>query len=327
MVRSLHNTGSYRVLGVDSDGRTAGLWRTPVSYVVPFRKDSDVLLSVLQEIIAKERVQLLLPLSTEDQSFYSNEKIKDALAPVVTGIGSSLSIAIASDKLRTYQALNGVVPLPDFTVVQSVQKLQDAVSKYSADGLTCVVKRPVGTGSQGVKVVRPGCKAYEDIWRIDGTVVYADDFCSDLDRCGLDERLMVTDFLPGRHVSVDCFRRDDGDFVGIAREEWNTSHGVGVGGRIIDCREAIAIAKAASERIGLTYAFNVELKEDSTGRLKLLEINPRMGASVGLSIRAGYDFPLMQAEYAMGRPSFRPKAVDSLEVRRTVERLYASTSR
>ena len=315
------------MLGVDSDRRTAGLWRTPVSYVVPLRRDSDSLISMLRTIISKEQVQVLLPLSTEDQSFYSNASIRDALAPVVMGIGSSSSIAIASDKLLTYQALKGVVPLPNFTVIQSSQNLRELLSKYSSAGLTCVVKRPVGTGSQGVKVVKAGGKSYEDIWRIDSTVIHSDDFCRDLDRYGLDERLMVTDFLPGRHVSVDCFRGGNGEFFGIAREEWSTSHGVGVGGRIIDSREAVEIAKAVSENIGLTYAFNVELKEDSDGRLKLLEINPRMGASVGISIRAGYDFPLMQVEYAMGQLFSRPKAVEYIEVRRTIERLYASANR
>jgi predicted ATP-grasp superfamily ATP-dependent carboligase len=68
---------------------------------------------------------------------------------------------------------------------------------------------------------------------------------------------------------------------------------------------------AAAERLvaaaGLEGYTEVEFRRDAAGRGLLMEINPRLSASVEVAVRAGVDFPALLYDWAIGRAS---RAVD-----------------
>jgi hypothetical protein len=65
-------------------------------------------------------------------------------------------------------------------------------------------------------------------------------------------------------------------------------------------------ADAAAERlvreVGLEGYTEVEFRRDREGRPALMEVNPRLSASVELAVRAGVDFPLLLYRWAAGEP-------------------------
>ena len=52
----------------------------------------------------------------------------------------------------------------------------------------------------------------------------------------------------------------------------------------------------------------VEFRRDRRGRPALMEVNPRMGGSVGLAIAAGVNFPLLLWKWKLGRSLPAPTA-------------------
>lgn len=64
--------------------------------------------------------------------------------------------------------------------------------------------------------------------------------------------------------------------------------------------EIVDPAQQLIETIGLTGVSEVEFRRDRDGRPKLMEINPRLSASVELAVRAGVDFPLLTYSWAAG---------------------------
>ena len=63
------------------------------------------------------------------------------------------------------------------------------------------------------------------------------------------------------------------------------------------------VARAAEElvdAIGLDGYCEVEFRRDAAGEAKLMEINPRLSASVEIAVRAGVDFPLLLYRWAAG---------------------------
>ena len=67
-----------------------------------------------------------------------------------------------------------------------------------------------------------------------------------------------------------------------------------------DIRDA---AREAIDRLGLRGAVTLQyLRDTESGRLMLMEINPRLGGGVVCSIHAGADIPTMILTEACGEP-------------------------
>jgi hypothetical protein len=74
-------------------------------------------------------------------------------------------------------------------------------------------------------------------------------------------------------------------------------------------RESIALpadAASGAERlirtIGLEGYSEVEFRRDASGRPVLMEINPRLSASVEVAVRSGVNFPYLLYAFAAGEP-------------------------
>ncbi|HEX8033403.1 MAG TPA: ATP-grasp domain-containing protein [Ktedonobacterales bacterium] len=61
-------------------------------------------------------------------------------------------------------------------------------------------------------------------------------------------------------------------------------------------------AERLVREIGLEGYSEVEFRRDSSGRAYLMEINPRLSASVEVAVRAGVDFPYLLYQWASGQP-------------------------
>jgi carbamoyl-phosphate synthase large subunit len=67
-----------------------------------------------------------------------------------------------------------------------------------------------------------------------------------------------------------------------------------------------------AEATGLTYVANVQCKRGRDGVPGLLEVNPRMPGTLGLTIASGVDMPRLALAALLGQPV--PAAVDFREL-------------
>jgi carbamoyl-phosphate synthase large subunit len=75
-----------------------------------------------------------------------------------------------------------------------------------------------------------------------------------------------------------------------------------VGGRTVHDAELESFGRAVAEATGITYVANVQCKRDAAGRPALLEVNPRMPGTLGLTIASGVDMPRLALDALRGRP-------------------------
>jgi len=72
--------------------------------------------------------------------------------------------------------------------------------------------------------------------------------------------------------------------------------------------------RTVAEATGVTFVANVQCKRDQGGSPALLEVNPRMPGTLGLTIASGVDMPRLVLASLLGRPlpvtiEFRERAV------------------
>jgi predicted ATP-grasp superfamily ATP-dependent carboligase len=117
---------------------------------------------------------------------------------------------------------------------------------------------------------------------------------------------LVQSWLPGSREAVSLFfaqGRFWARFAQVSHREWPTLGGTSVLCESIPLREDItASSERLVEAMGLEGCSMVEFRRDREGRPVLMEVNPRMGATVALAVHAGVDLPGLLYAWGTGRP-------------------------
>jgi predicted ATP-grasp superfamily ATP-dependent carboligase len=118
--------------------------------------------------------------------------------------------------------------------------------------------------------------------------------------------VLLQRFIPGEREAVSLFYVDGQVHARFA--QWAKRMQPPLGGTSV-FRRSIAVPEdigAQSERLvramNLEGYSEVEFRRDSAGKPYLMEINPRLSASVEVAVRAGVDFPHLIHQWALGVP-------------------------
>lgn len=116
----------------------------------------------------------------------------------------------------------------------------------------------------------------------------------------------LQEWLPGDREALSFFRAHGRTWARFAQRADRTSPPLG-GGSVL--RESIPLpddiapgAERLVAELGLDGYSEVEFRRDAQGRAALMEINPRLSASVEIAVRAGVPFPLLLHEWGSGEP-------------------------
>lgn len=182
--------------------------------------------------------------------------------PVVT---SPLeTVEICRSKNRSYDFLAGSFYLPRyFGGIEQV------------DGYPVFIKPTVGQGAQGARLISDRAHLAEAL--SDG-VEYA-----------------ICEYLPGDEFTVDCFTDRHGRLLTVSpRSRDRIRAGIAVRSRLLPCDESVrAIAEDINSKLRFNGAWFFQLKENSKGEYRLMEIAPRIAGTMGLSRSRGVNFPLL----------------------------------
>lgn len=93
---------------------------------------------------------------------------------------------------------------------------------------------------------------------------------------------LIMEYLPGPEFTVDCFSdRERGLLHARGRERVRTRYGIAHHSRFINNPEFYATAQVISEALSFHGAWFFQLREDVRGKLKLLEVGPRIAGMMG----------------------------------------------
>jgi predicted ATP-grasp superfamily ATP-dependent carboligase len=118
--------------------------------------------------------------------------------------------------------------------------------------------------------------------------------------------MLFQQFLTGRREAVNLFYANGAIYARFA--QWAKRTDPPLGGTSV-LRQSIPVPQDIGEQaerlvraIELEGYAEVEFRRDSKGVPYLMEINPRLSASVEIALRSGVDFPLLLYQWAGGEP-------------------------
>lgn len=214
----------------------------------------------LNEVITNQNIHYIYP-AHDDVVLSLAENAHRIRAKIVSS--PLKTCRIARSKRATYENLAGVVPVP--CVYNEPLNVVD---------FPVFVKPDVGQGSSDVHLI----KSREQLIRL-------------LD---VPLRYVVTEYLPGEEFTIDCFSdRDRGLLFCGGRTRSRTRSGISMSSHCAGDAFFHEYANAIAEKMDLYGAWFFQLKRDSRGTLKLLEVAPRVAGTMALNRVRGINFPLL----------------------------------
>jgi hypothetical protein len=110
-----------------------------------------------------------------------------------------------------------------------------------------------------------------------------------------EEDLIICEYLPGEEYTVDCYTNRNGDLLFCGLRQRDRIHmGIAMRSHTLDTSEdVLRIAQEINSRIKMFGAWFFQLKEDRSGKLKLLEVSCRHAGTMTLFRHKGVNFALM----------------------------------
>lgn len=218
-------------------------------------------LKALQQIIAKEGITHIFP-AHDDALLALAQNVDKLDAKVVTSPLDTCEIT--RSKTLTMQRLATVIPTP------RIFRSPTEVARFPV-----FLKPDRGQGGQRTDCARDP----EELKAL---------LRSDSDR-------IIMEFLPGREFTVDCFSdRDRGLLYARGRERERIRHGVAMDSTFVSNNKCFYnYANRINAELQLHGAWFFQVKEDTRGQLKLLEVAPRIGGTSCLSRVCGANLPLL----------------------------------
>lgn len=259
---------------------------------VPFYT-ADNFIMELNRIIDENKIDFIYP-AYDDILLYLTEVQDQLHARVVT---SELeTVRICRSKEQTYNFLQDCDFVPiHYAAVDQVQNFP------------VFVKPDVGQGSEGALLVNNQREL----------------------EFALEENpnLVICEYLPGEEYTMDCLTDHEGRLrVCRMRNRRRIRNGISVSSeRLPVPAEIYGMAEEINRRMHFCGAWFFQMKRNTAGEFRMLEIAPRIAGTMGMSRNTGINYPLLTLFCQMGMPIDIIENDYGIEVDRALVSRYRTT--
>ena len=294
-------SGTHHIVTTDLMADVGGSIYSDKHYVVPQYSSPQYFLA-LQEIIQKERIQVVYPTHLDEILYLS--QLGDRLPKwyrELAVLNPPEVVLSANDKPgmnALWEKSGGLVP-----------KTFDSVSDVKDSDFPVIAKPPNGAS-----------RGYENIYRIDK-------------RTGLEAiedriaGMLIQQCVIGTEHSID-FVAESGRLLSVcARTRSRIETGLSVMGTTVSAQEFVQVVEIALNILPQMAFGNIQVMRDEFGRDYLIEINPKLPGTLIHSAAAGLNMPRMLADIKMGN-ALQPVSVTSgLHMMRYQDEIFWSNNR
>lgn len=304
LVNCLKDNGEryIRIVGVDMHYDKTLLSIYDSIYEVPNASDPQYIERLL-EICVKEKVDVVLPfMSAELIPLLDNIKAFENVGTKVA-TGDRESIETTTNKLLFYQFLkdNGL-KVPKFAPIRKATELKAACEIAGYPEYPVCVKATELSGSRGIRIVDPSQSRFDILFneKPNSFVTTFEDLQNTLNERDEIPEMMAMEYLPGEEGSVDLIA-DHGEIIYMAYRESNVNlASIPQEATLVYNEEAYQIAKKVVKSLGLHGSADLDFKYDRNGHPVLMEINPRIAATMQIFKEGGLNLPYLRIKQILG---------------------------
>ena len=323
-LRRNYDDEEIKIVGINCSDDALLRKGVDAGYVVP-RIDHPQYISIVLKICEDEGVNVIMPFITAELPIMAKNREVFESRGIKVSVTSEESLYVLNDK-RILSNMYGDIMPKQITITKDsdpaeLQNFLDYVG-YPKKRVCC--KLPNRCGGLGFAILDENLGRDLTVLNKFGMPHYItlDMFKIYLASC--DDEIIIQEFEDGTDYSL-CVLADHGEILfALGFEATVMSFGSAMSARILMNEEALAIARnvALDTDLDGNACFDFILKED--GSVRLLEVNPRLSATLPFIARAGLNLPYLRCKQLLGTDvrSYKPEVNLKLRLSKNYESEY-----
>lgn len=303
LAECLKNNGerNIRIVGVDMGTDQTILQMVDALYQVPRATDPQYIDRLL-DICRNEKVDIILPfMSAELLPLIDRTDDFEAIGTKVS-VSNRKSVEITTNKYRFYEFLSeNKLPVPRYALIKCVDDLYDACKACGYPYNAICVKATELSGSRGIRIIKPDVSRFDLLFNEKPNSFFTtyDDLEATLREKESMPEMMAMEYLPGMEGSVDLIA-DNGKILYMAyRESTVNLHSIPQEGELKENPEAYEIARKVVAALNYSGNADLDFKNDANGHPVLMEVNPRIAATMRIFKEGGLNLPYLQIKHLL----------------------------
>lgn len=294
-------------------------------YVTPKAIEPGYVDSLL-EICEKEKVDVLIPgMSNELVKLWDRRKEFEEIGTIVS-LSNKESIEITTDKYRFYTFLKeNNLPVPKFALVKNSEELLAACTYCGYPEKPVCVKATNLSGSRGIRIIKPDVSRFDILFgeKPNSMFTTMDELQATLREKDTMPEMMAMEYLPGVEGSVDLIGDNGRVLYAGYRESTVNLASIPQVAEVKENEEAIDIATNVCEVLKIDGNADFDFKEDENGHPVLMEVNPRVAATMKIFKKAGMNLPYLRIKQLLGEELPEVEIKYGIKMKRRYQEMFS----
>ncbi|SOC38436.1 ATP-grasp domain-containing protein [Ureibacillus acetophenoni] len=303
LVSCFRNNGerNIRIIGVDMNEDFCINQIVDKFYIVPSVSD-ELYVDEIINICKKEKVDVVIPFMSQELPRLLERKFEFEQIGTKLSISDN-SILIANNKLKLYQFMKDHhLPVPKFYPVKHVSELERVCEMLGYPDKAVCLKATEGSGSRGIRIIDPKKSRFDILFNEKPNSFYISlqEMIQILSEKEEMPEMLAMEYLPGDEYSVDLLA-DKGNVLYIAGRESNSiTASIPQEATLREDPRAYSISCDIVKKLKLDGNVDLDFKYDENGNPILMEINPRIAATLAVFAAGGMNLPYLRVKQLLG---------------------------
>lgn len=291
-----------RIVGVDISNDATIKQMVDVMYQVPGVYEENYI-DTLLDICKKESVDIFFPFMDEELELVGNRLEEFQKQNVTVSIASTEVIRTTNNKLKFYQFLKeNDISVPEFYQINNYDDYEMACRNLGYPLNKVCVKTVYGSGSRGVRIL----DEHVDMYRLfveekpNCMFLRKEIFDSIIAGQAQIEPMMAMEYLPGAECSVDVLAQNGKILYMVGRESNNVLASIPQDSVLKEIPEAYDICYKVCDLLKIDGNADFDFKYDKDGKPVLMEVNPRLAATMSVIAVGGVNLPYLRIKQMLG---------------------------
>ena len=291
-----------RLVGADMNNDPSILQMMDAVYQVPSASSPDYI-DCLYDICLKEKVDIIMPIMSAELPALVMNKERFSKIGTIVSVSNLNSVLIANNKYKLYEfmAENGM-DVPRFCRIQTADQLSDAFRYVGYPDVPVCIKATELSGSRGIRIVDPSKSRFDILFgeKPNSFYITYEELEMILHEQDSIPEMMVMEALPGEEFSIDLVA-DHGKILYMAARQSNSiTASIPMEATLFHDEQGYQIAREVIEKLQLDGNADLDFKYDKNGKPVLMEINPRLAATMKIFKEGGMNLPYLRVKQLLG---------------------------
>ncbi len=287
-----------RVIAANSNALTSGMLAADKAYTVP-RVDSSEYIPAILDICQSENIGLVVSLFDIDLPYLAKARKLFIEKGIELVVSEPWVIDVANDKWATWEYLSehGIPTPRTFLDVDTVL----SEIEVGSIGFPLIIKPRWGMGS--MSIFRADDKGELTFFHGYAQKQIEKSYLNILSREDINKSVVIQEFIEGSEFGLDVFNDLKGNHLQtIAKKKIAMRSGETDLAEIVDDLRLVILGEKLSVLFKHRGNIDVDVLENQSGDLFVLEVNARFGGGYPFSHLAGADYPAALLAMAEGKP-------------------------